>query len=149
MNHGIGIAFGEVRVINKDDSTRGGVIPNPISIASLFRCMTKLKNQLPLSPLGQPATLTAVRVLMVSLRWIGCWIAHVILIVTIGGIAGTLIAPLVKVALRAQWAWDITFANGAIIGMKYAGLWAMGIALIWCIIRHHKIAQRNSNTAAS
>lgn len=87
--------------------------------------------------------------LMVSLRWIVCWLAHVLLIVAIGGIAGTLIAPVVKVALRAQWAWDITFANGAIIGMKYAGLWAMGIALIWCIIRHHSLVQRQSGHTGS
>jgi len=67
--------------------------------------------------------------------------AHVALVIAIGGVAGTLIAPLVKLALTADWAWGLTFSNGALIGMKYAGLWAMGIALIWCVMRHNRRAK--------
>ncbi len=71
------------------------------------------------------------------LYWTAHFFAYVIMIILAGAVAGAILSPVIALILHWPFTPEIV-PRGAWLGLRYAGIWAGGVALVLCAIRAHR-----------
>lgn len=79
--------------------------------------------------------------------WISWFVFYLAAIVACGGIIGSVLYAIVGMLSHPDLHWTLRLQYGFSDGSKYAGVWAVGLSLVLCVMKGYKKACAKSTAA--
>jgi hypothetical protein len=88
----------------------------------------------------------------IGLRWLGTWLGISLAIVLGGAVVGAVLGlcsfPVFAASGHAYGVLELV-GRGLVLGGKYAGIWAMGTAIVLCFVIGHRRRTREAASPSS
>ncbi|WOO42381.1 hypothetical protein [Rubellicoccus peritrichatus] len=71
-------------------------------------------------------------------HWLGCFLLYLSAILLAGGLIGTFLYVTIGSLTHPDLSLSYRLSKGFTNGFFYAGVWATGLSIVFCVMRAHK-----------